>query len=142
MWNAIKLQVELPLYSDEMTRFFLTVDEAIDLIDAALNFDGINVIPNAKSAKILDLFEIFHEKFGLKYKVESPRAGEKIHEIMASSEEVSRMQYDQERDLYIMHPKTQYSQVSFPSGEYSSDDVCISKEELEKLLEKHDFFRQ
>lgn len=142
MWNAIKLDIELPLYSDQMTRFFLTVDEAIDLIDVSLTLSGVNVIPKAKSARILDLFEIFHEKFGLKYRLEIPRAGEKIHEIMASSEELSRMYLRKKEQVYVMHPKNQYGNVSFPSGEFSSKDVCVSKQELEKLLEQHDFFRQ
>ena len=142
MWNSIKLGVELPLYSDKMTRFFLSVDEAIDLIDVALTLDGVNVIPKARAAKILDLFEIFHEKFGLKYRLESPRAGEKIHEIMASNEELSRMQFIKDKNVYIMHPKEQYETVDFPSGEFSSQDVCISKQGLEQLLEKHDFFKQ
>ncbi len=142
MWNAIKLDMELPLYSDQMTRFFLTVDEAIDLIDVALDLDGVNVIPKAKSAKISDLFQIFSERFGLKYRLEQPRAGEKIHEIMASNEELSRMNFLIKENVYIMDPKRQYGTVSFPSGEFSSQDVCISKEELERLLEKHDFYRQ
>ena len=142
MWNAIKLDMELPLYSDQMTRFFLSVDEAIDLIDVSLTLTGVNVIPKARSAKILDLFDIFHKKFGLKYRLESPRAGEKIHEIMASNEELSRMQFVNGKNVYIMHPKKQYETVSFPSGEFSSQDVCISKKELEQLLEKHDYFKQ
>ena len=142
MWNSIKLDVELPLYSDKMTRFFLTVDDAIGLIDVALTLDGVNVIPQAKSAKILDLFQIFHERFGLKYRLETPRAGEKIHEIMASNEELSRMKFLQKEGVYIMHPKEQYEIISFPSGEFSSKDVCLSRKELEELLENHDFFRQ
>ena len=86
MWNAIKNNYSLKLYSTEMTRFMITVDQAVDLIEECLMVNGYNVIPNVKSFKIVDLFEIYKELFGLQYTIDVPRISEKIHEIMISSE--------------------------------------------------------
>lgn len=141
IWNAIKNNIEIPLYSTEMTRFLLSVDKAIDLIEDALDYDGFNIIPNATSTKILDLFEIYKERFGLKYRIESPRTGEKIHEIMASNEETPRMIYEKEKNIFLMHPKTIYDKSYFSSGEYSSKEVLICKSQLISELEKYEYFK-
>ena len=68
IWDAINKKYDLTLYSQEMTRFMINIGEAMDLIEIGLNKDGVNVIPNLKSFKVKDLFEIYQEKFGLTYK--------------------------------------------------------------------------
>ena len=90
IWESIKNKYPLTLYSKDMTRFMLDVDGAVDSVISALQVDGYNVIPNLKSFKVSDLFEIYKEKFGLKYKIGKPRISEKIHEIMISKEEIPR----------------------------------------------------
>ena len=72
IWDSINKNYPLTLYSDKMTRFMITSDEAIDLIEHALQLDGFNVIPNLKSFKVKDLFEIYAEEFGLDYKLGTP----------------------------------------------------------------------
>lgn len=140
IWNAIENNYPLKLYSPEMTRFMITVHEAINLIEQCLNVNGYNVIPDAKSFRIKDLFEIFHEKFNLKYEIGTPRISEKLHEIMISSEELPRVQ--KINNYYYMHYKDIYNNVSFPNNEYSSKDCCYSKEDLALFLENRNFFRQ
>lgn len=140
IWNAIENNYELQLYSPDMTRFMITVDQAIDLVEECLKVNGYNVIPNVRSFRIKDLFEVYSELFGLKYKVGKPRISEKLHEIMASSEELPRMRkFD---NYYYMHYKNTYNEVSFPNNEYSSKDVCLSKEELNEILQKHNYFKK
>jgi UDP-glucose 4-epimerase len=80
IWDAIKNNYELTLFSEEMTRFMISADGAIDIIEHGLNHTGYNVIPKAKSSSIKDLFEIFRDHFSLKYKITTPRISEKIHE--------------------------------------------------------------
>lgn len=139
IWNAIENSYELELYSPEMTRFVITVDQAIDLIEESLKVNGYNVIPNVKSLKIKDLFEIYSELFGLKYKIGKPRISEKLHEIMASSEELPRMKkFD---DYYYMHYKDIYNEVSFPNNEYSSKNVCLTKDDLNTMLKSYNYFK-
>jgi UDP-glucose 4-epimerase len=124
-----------------MTRFLLTIDEAISLIEKSLKYTNVNIIPVAKSFLILDLFEIFKENYGLKFNVSTPRSGEKIHEIMASSEEIPRMQFKKEEDIYLLHQQKTFSQLSFANNEYSSKDNCLSKDELNQFLKKFNYFK-
>jgi len=144
MWNAVKKKQRLSLYSTEMTRFLLTVEDAVSLVLKSLESDitGVNVIPKASSARIIDLFEIFSSKFGLKYDIHSPRVGEKIHEVMASEEETRRMKFVEDLGFYIMDQKVEYKQLAFPGDVYSSKDVCVSKDELERLLADNDYYRE
>lgn len=138
IWNALQNKYALKLYSTEMTRFMISVDEAIDLIEASLKVNGYNVIPEVKSFRIQDLFEIYAELFGLKYDVDKPRISEKLHEIMISSEEIPRVK--KEDAYFYMHYKETYNRVSFPNNEFSSKDVCISKEKLNNILKSFNYF--
>lgn len=140
IWDTIKGNRELTLFSDDMTRFFIDVDDAIDLIETSLNYDGYNVIPILNSMKIIDLFEIYKEEFGLKYKITQPRPCEKIHEIMASEDEIPRMK--KENSIFLMHQRDIYNQVSFKSNEYSSKDQIISQIELYNYLKTKNFYEQ
>lgn len=139
MWDAIDKGYELTLFSDKMTRFMIDIEEAMDLIEYGLKVDGYNVIPNLKSFLIKDLFEIFAEKFGLKYKMGVPRISEKLHEMMISIEEAPRTHYNEELNTYFMHyERLAENAISF---EFTSDKVVVSKEELKQILEKYDYFK-
>lgn len=139
IWDSIKEGRMLQLYGDEMTRFLLDVDDAVDLILKSLKHGNCNIIPNIESFKIKDLFDIYSEKFGLEYEITSPRTGEKIHEIMASYEEVRRMEFISKENLYRLHPKREINDLNF--YEYSSKDVCISKQDLNKFLETKNYYK-
>lgn len=141
LWQSIQSDRELVLFHPEMTRFLLTIDDAMNLIQSALKFNGVNVIPKCSSLKIKDLFEIFNNKFGLKWKIGEPRTNEKIHEIMIASEELPRVRLDTMEYCYIMDRTLQFNQVEFPNNEYSSKDSVVSISELEKILEKYNFFK-
>ena len=141
IWNYIKFRKTLPLFHAEMTRFLLDVEDAIELILKSTDFTNCNLIPQAKSFKIKELFEIFQENFDLKFEIEKPRAGEKIHEIMASTEEIRRMEYVQEKNIYILHPKKEINQIKFDNNEYSSRDFCLTKEELTFYLKSKNFYK-
>ena len=138
--NALRNNITLDLYSEEMTRFMITVEDAIDIINTSLSMRDVTVIPNTKSFLVKDLFEIYKEEFGLSYRVSTPRINEKIHEIMASEEELPRMKYLKDKDCYIMDPHKLYSEVSFPSKEYSSRDSTVNKESLYSYLKEKNFY--
>lgn len=139
IWNSINNNYKLCLYSEEMTRFMLSIDEAIDVVEEALLLSGYNVIPTVKSFRIKDLFEIYSELFGLKYVVTEPRISEKIHEIMIASEEVPRVR--QAGNYYHMHFKKIFNEVYFINNEYSSRDYVLTKEELNNKLIKYNYFK-
>jgi len=141
MWDAIKNKYVLELYSEEMTRFMLDIEDAIDVIEVGLGVSGYNIIPITKSYKIKDLFEVFNEEFGLKYKTTQPRISEKIHEIMVSSEEIPRLKKHEGGNHFLMHHTNVYGDLTFSNNEYSSRDTVISKDELRKVLINNNFYR-
>jgi UDP-N-acetylglucosamine 4,6-dehydratase len=141
IWEYIKNGKTLSLYGDGMTRFLLDVEDAIDLILKSLKYRGCNVIPELKSFYVVDLFNIYKEKFGLKYDISEPRTGEKIHEIMASSEEIRRMSYEYTDDVYLMYPDKDSNAVEFFKNEYSSRDNSLEYIELEKYLKSKNYFK-
>ena len=138
MWEAIRKGYPLTLYSPEMTRFMITTDEAIDLIEFGLTLTGYNVIPNIKSFRVLDLFEIYKKKFGLKFILGSPRISEKIHEMMFSAEESPRIKTM--NGNYMMHYSDVYNE-ELPFKEYVSDQVVVNQNELDQMLQKYNYFQ-
>lgn len=139
IWDAINNKYELTLYSEEMTRFKISIEEAISLIQNSFKYTGYNLIPKLDSFLIKDIFEIYKQEFGLKYTIGKPRISEKIHELMASKEELPRMK--NKKDFYLMHYKNIFNEVIFPNSEYSSKDCIISQESLWNFLKTKNFFK-
>lgn len=142
IWDSIKNNYELKLYSESMTRFLIDVESAMNLIEISLDVSGYNVVPKLKSFKIKDLFDIFVEKFNLKYCITEPRISEKIHEMMISKEELPRVSFDKNKNVYYMHYKD-LSKIppNLKNGEYTSDQSLISKNELNEILIKFNYFQ-
>ncbi len=142
IWDGIKKKYELTLYSSQMTRFVIDIEDAMNLIEYSLEMNAVNIVPNLVSFRIGDVFELFKNKFSLKFKMGVPRISEKLHEIMISSEELFRTHYDKNRNIYIMHYHSISDEIPiFESGEYSSKDVVIDKEKLLILFEKYNYFK-
>jgi UDP-N-acetylglucosamine 4,6-dehydratase len=140
IWDAIKKGYRLKLYSPQMTRFMIDIEQAIDLIERGLKVSGYNVIPNLKSFKIQDLFEIFAEQYGLQYDLGQPRISEKLHEMMVSKEEVPRTVYNLEHDTYYMHYKNTH-EGKFEWEEFTSDITVVTKDELQVILKNYNYFK-
>ena len=140
IWDSINNNYTLTLYSDKMTRFMIDIEDAMNLIEKGLQVSGYNVIPNLKSFLVKDLFEIYSEKFNLKYKIGTPRISEKLHEIMLSNEEAPRTFYNKEHNIFYMH----YKNISSTplSHEFSSKDVVVSKDELKNILKNYNYFKK
>ncbi len=138
IWDSINKNYTLTLYSDEMTRFMIDIESAMDLIEYGLQETGVNVIPKLDSFRVLDLFKIY-ERFGLKYNIGKPRISEKIHEVMISSEEVPRTTYNEQKGIYYMHYKNVYNEL--PMNEYSSKNSVVDIEQLDLILEKYNYFK-
>lgn len=141
IWDAIRNKYKLKLFSTEMTRFMIDINQAMDLIELSLETTGYNLIPNLKSFRVKDLFEIYQEKFGVEYEIGKPRISEKIHEMMISKEEVIRTTYNKDTDTYYMHYKNTNENSVFSWKEFTSDINVVSKDELNKILENYDYFK-
>jgi UDP-glucose 4-epimerase len=61
---------------------------------------------------------------------------------MISAEELPRTRYDEKNNIYVMHYKDISEEIpQFKSGEFSSKDVVVQKDELSNIFQKHDFFK-
>jgi FlaA1/EpsC-like NDP-sugar epimerase len=75
-----------------MTRFLLTIDQAADVIFAALasGQPGEIYVPRAPAARVLDIAQALIDGRSIAITFIGMRPGEKLHEIMVSEEECSR----------------------------------------------------
>jgi len=107
-YHQISHGVHVPITDERMTRFFMTKDEAIELIFwSAINAsDGDTVIRRMKSIKIMDLFNAFLEV--LKQRKDYPRykmgirVGEKLHESLVTQDEFLKVK--SKSAYYIISP--------------------------------------
>ena len=76
----------------DMTRFLLTLDDAVDTVFAALHhaLPGETFVPDAASARVLDVARALIGKRPVEIRLVGIRPGEKTHEIMVSDEEAVR----------------------------------------------------
>ena len=142
IWDSIKNKYELSLFGEDMTRFMITAEKAVDSIELALQHTGYNIVPNLKAFKVKDLFEIYEEEFGMKWKIGKPRISEKAHEQMFSPHEVARIKHLKEDDSFLIHYKDIYDEIrGFSTDGLSSQNSLVSKKELKEMLIKYNYFK-
>ena len=128
---------EFKLTHIDMTRFVMTLDESVNLIDhAILNGDsGDIVIPKLISMKVKDLIEIFCEIYKKKYVITGLRPGEKMLESLINETQSMRITQD---DLGYIFIKPTYLGKIFNNNpkDYNSTLNPLSKEELLRYLIK------
>ena len=123
----------------EMTRFLLTLDQAVDTVLAAVRSaqPGETYVPQALSARVEVVADILINGRPIEKRYTGIRPGEKIHELMVSDEECYRTV---SRDGYYvirpMLPELQ-NEVCVPAltHEYSSAVVTADAAALAALLE-------
>jgi hypothetical protein len=128
-------------YTD-MTRFLLSLDQAVDTVFAALSEArrGGTYIPRVPSALVLDIAESLIGERPVKTEVTGIRPGEKVHEILVSEEESHRT-VDRGR-YYAILPMLLELRDGQAAGEalereYSSADDVMARETLDQLLTDH-----
>jgi UDP-glucose 4-epimerase len=87
--DQIKAGGPVTLTVPEMTRFLLTLDQAVDTVFTALREArrGETYVPNAPAATVENIAKALIGKRPIKTKITGIRPGEKMHEIMVSDEE-------------------------------------------------------
>ena len=126
----------------EMTRFLLSLDDAVDTIFAAMRAAkrGETYIPRVPSARTTDIAKVLIDGRDIKTVMIGIRPGEKMHEILVSEEEAQRTV---ERDgYYAIMPilpelRAPAAETSVLAKEYSSADSVMTKAQLAELLRKH-----
>ena len=91
------------LTDKRMTRFVMTLEQSVDLIQQAIlhGESGDIVIPKLISCKISDLFEIFSEIYNKPIVYDKLRPGEKMLESLINETQSMRLITDQTGYMYI-----------------------------------------
>jgi FlaA1/EpsC-like NDP-sugar epimerase len=125
----------------EMTRFLLSLDQAVDTIFAAIDnaLSGETYIPIVASIRILELAQILINGRGIPITFTGIRPGEKLHEILVSEEEGYRT--IKRGDYYVIRPMLpELGDVdvdgtgSALGKEFSSADVSMDEGRIRELL--------
>jgi len=126
----------LTLTHENMTRFVMTLEQSVDLIEYAIlhGETGDTIIPKLVSMKLKDLLEIFSKKYNKPIKITGIRAGEKMLESLINETQSSRLVINGD----YSHIK---SCIAYPNiinkdiRDYNSTINPLTKEELEKFLD-------
>jgi len=144
--DQIKKNKDITITDKNMTRFLLSLDNAIDLVLFALNSNdnGSIFIRKAPSCNMMDLSNVLLKIFNKKNKIKiiGTRHGEKIHETLATSSEIEKADENKNyfkvpidsRSLNYNH----YYDIGFSKkvfDDYSSDKTkVLNHSELKNLL--------
>lgn len=124
------------LTHQEMTRFIMTLDQSVNLLEYAITHGKHNeiIVPFIYSMKIVDLFAIFETKYNKHTVVTGLRCKEKINEDLISATE-SKNTYRKEGYFHVTS-KEQVDSDSFP---FDSSKNIITKDVLQSYLENLGF---
>ncbi len=129
--------------SPEMTRFLLSLDEAVDTVFAALReaAAGETWIPRVPSARMEDVARALIGSRSIEINYVGIRPGEKVHEVLVSEEEAPRTH---ERGHYLsIGPILPELRPAEPVGEpfarreFSSAEDLVDAREVGELLRRH-----
>jgi len=149
--KQIKEKQKVRITDLNMTRFFLTVQDAIKLVFKA-TFESVGgeiFVMKMPAFKILDLAHVLIEASGIEdvdIETFGIRPGEKIHELLLSSyESKTTIAYDEEYFVILpsihipglMEHYSKYQAVNL--DKYHSGTGLISKEEIKDMLKKGGF---
>ena len=145
--EQVKKGNKMTLTDPDMTRFNITMNEALDLIFRSLEYGngGEVFIPKLKAYKTGDMVNCIAELLKFEKNIDqiSIRPGEKYHESLISEDELRNV-YETKKD-YILFEKSQFDESDIFKMEnikkstlkerYSSDKVeLLTKDEIKQIL--------
>ena len=146
--NQIKQGKDITVTDPEMTRFLMSLDEAVDLVLFAFlhGQQGETFIPKAPASTLTDLakavIELFDAEKKCKVRIIGTRHGEKKHETLISREELVHAEkvdnfyriFNDTRDLnYAKYTEMGNADVS-DFHDYTSNQELLDGEGVKKLL--------
>lgn len=149
--DQIRRYKKISLTDKRMTRYFLTLKEAIHLLFKASEESrgGETFVMKMPSCKIADLAEVMAKTLSpepISIIEIGSRPGEKIHEVLVSRYE-SPLTYQYDENYFVILPQLKIddleskykhlSKVAFE--EYSSNDSLMSKDDIQKMLKDGKF---
>jgi UDP-glucose 4-epimerase len=123
--------------SNDMTRFVMTLEQSVNLIDYAINHGetGDTIIPKLISMNIKDLAEIFSEKYGKPIKIIGLRSGEKLLESLINDTQSGRIVVN--GDYTHIKSAIKYPNIiNLEVRDYNSKINPLNKDELKEYLTK------
>ncbi len=96
-------QKEFPITDERMTRFWITLDQGVNLVLKALECScgGETFVPKIPSMKITDLAKAIEPR--CKFRFTGIRPGEKLHEVLVSCDETrNTLMFD---GIYVIMPQ-------------------------------------
>jgi len=135
----------LTITDDKMTRFWITLEQGVNLVINSLNKmkGGEIFIPKIPSMKIMDLADAIAP--GAKIKVIGIRPGEKIHEVLVTEDEAKHSR--EFSSFFVIEPEHSFwhkgnlkGGKNLPEGfKYTSDNnkKWLTKKELMKIIKEY-----
>jgi len=147
--EQIKAGGPITITDTKMTRFFLTLEEAIQLLFKASidSIGGETFVMNMPACYIKDLAEVLMEVYGKVDVIETGmRPGEKLDEMLISHHE-STLSYCYDTNYFLTLPSNfnqalavRYQDCKpFPHEEFSSKTKIMNKKEIKEMLKKGKF---
>lgn len=147
--DQIKSGNPINITDKRMTRFFLTLEEAIQLLfNASENSTGGEIfVMNMPSCYITDLAEVLMETYGkVPMQITGMRPGEKLDEVLISSHE-SPLTYCYNENYFVIlspslvnNPVDNYSNMKkFNCDHFSSKTNMLNKDQIKNMLLKGKF---
>jgi FlaA1/EpsC-like NDP-sugar epimerase len=141
--EQIKNGGPVTITTDDMTRFLMPLERAVDTILNALQYalPGETIVPKVPAARIVDVAKALIADRKIEIVITGIRPGEKIHEVMVSSEEAWRT-FEQGNYYAIKPMLPELMSISKDERpllkEYCSNDSLLNQNETKELLSKFD----
>ena len=134
--------------SPDMTRFMMTIEDAVNLVLAAAHRSrgGELFILKMPSLRVIDLVEVFVEEYSsfrgwdpddINVRITGVRPGEKMHEELVT--EAERVRVEEFSDMFVVHPvalRRRVGAVLTPDSYCSNRMAGLDKEEIRTLLHR------
>ncbi|MDQ3630399.1 MAG: polysaccharide biosynthesis protein [Actinomycetota bacterium] len=140
--HQIRFGGPITITTPDMTRFLLSLEEAVDTVLAALAHGGPGqtYIPRVPSARVVDIAHVLVGERPIETVLTGIRPGEKVHEILVSQEE-SHLTVAEDPYYVILPllPELRPAELGVATleREYSSHDDVMSRETLASFLAEH-----
>jgi UDP-N-acetylglucosamine 4,6-dehydratase len=124
------------LTNDRMTRFVMTLEQSVDLIEHAIinGESGDTVIPKLISMNVKDLVELFSEKYNKPVKLTGIKPGEKLLESLINKSQSARIkingEYTHIKSIYNFNETIDETTLN----DYNSKINPLNKEQLNNFL--------
>lgn len=131
--HQVKNDDYITVTREDMTRFVMTLDDSVDLIINCIETSesGDTYIPKLNAMRVMDLAEIFAEKYNKEIKIIGIRSGEKINEDLIN--ETESLRTIDGNGVYIIKPIYDEKIYNDNVFDYNSSNTLTKSQLLDYL---------